>query len=36
MVSTGILKHLERAAEGAALKTQTLKLNANNNLAYAA
>ncbi len=36
MVSTGILKYLERAAVGAALKSQNLKLNANNNLAYAA
>ncbi len=36
MVSTGILKYSERAAVGAAQKTQTFKLNANKNLAYAA
>lgn len=36
MVSTGILKYSERAVVGATLKSQTLKLNANKNLAYAA
>ncbi len=36
MVSTGVLKSEERAAVGAALTNLTLKLNANNNLAYAA
>lgn len=35
-VSTGILKSEERAAAGTALKAQLLKLNANDNLAYAA
>ncbi len=36
MVSTGVLKSEERAAAGTALSNLNLKLNANNNLAYAA
>ncbi len=36
MVSTGILKYLERVAEATALTRSNLKLNANKNLAYAA
>lgn len=35
-VSTGILKHEERAALDCALKSPILNINANNNLAYAA
>ena len=35
-VSTGMLKYGKRVAAGTALKAQTLKLNANKNLAYAA
>lgn len=36
MVSTGTFKQDKRVAVGAAIKTQILNLNANDNLAYAA